>query len=112
MTLTWGLLVVAITSEVTGTLALRGSRGFSHLGPSLVVVACYVVAFVALSFVLKRGLSVAIAYAIWSAAGILVIAVIDAMFLHERFSWVQIVGMATIVVGVMALELGTRTTAA
>ena len=110
MGITWALLAVAITSEVTGTLALRGSHGFSQIAPSVLVVACYVIAFVALSFVLKRGLSVAVAYAIWSAAGILVIAVIDALFLHERFSWIQIVGMATIVVGVMALELGTRVT--
>lgn len=110
MGITWALLAVAITSEVTGTLALRGSHGFSQIGPSVLVVTCYIVAFVALSFVLKRGLSVAIAYAIWSAAGILVIAVIDAVFLHEKFSWVQILGMATIVVGVMALELGTSAT--
>lgn len=110
MTITWSLLALAITSEVTGTLALRGSRGFSQVGPSILVIACYIIAFVALSFVLKRGLSVAIAYAIWSAAGILVIAFIDAVFLHEKFSWIQILGMATIVVGVMALELGTRVT--
>lgn len=110
MGITWALLTLAISSEVTGTLALRGSRGFSQVGPSVLVVACYVVAFVALSFVLQRGLSVAIAYAIWSAAGILVIAVIDAVFLHERFSWIQILGMTTIVIGVMALELGTRGT--
>ena len=112
MTVTWALLALAITSEVTGTLALRSSHGFSHLGPSVLVVACYVIAFAALSFVLQRGLSVAIAYAIWSAVGILVIALIDAVFLHERFSWVQIIGMATIVVGVIALELGTRVTTA
>ena len=110
MAITWALLALAITSEVTGTLALRGSHGFSQVGPSVLVVACYIVAFVALSFVLQRGLSVAVAYAIWSAAGILGIAVIDAVFLHEEFSWIQILGMTTIVVGVMALELGTRAT--
>lgn len=101
------LLALAIVAEVSGTLALRWSEGFGRLVPSALVVACYVVAFVALSFVLKRGMSVAVAYAVWSAVGILAISVIGVLFLDERLNVVQVVGLVVVVCGVVTLELGT-----
>ncbi len=110
MLITYALLGVAIVSEVTGTLALRASDGFSKLGSSVVVAACYVLAFVALSFVLKRGFSVAVAYALWSAAGILAISVIGVLFLNERLTAVQVMGMTILVIGVVVLQLGTGIT--
>lgn len=110
MRLTYLLLGLAICAEVAGTLALKSSHGFSRLAPSALVVCCYVVAFVALSFVLERGMSVAVAYAIWSAVGILAIALIGMLFLHEELSWVQAAGMFIVVIGVVTLELGTTIT--
>ncbi len=109
MPLTYALLGVAICAEVTATLALRSSHGFTRLMPSAAVITCYAVAFVALSFVLQRGMSVAVAYALWSAIGIVSIAFIGVLFLHERLSWVQATGMLTVVIGVVALLLGTST---
>ena len=45
-------LAIAIVAEVIGTTALKSSEGFTRLGPSLVVAAGYLVAFVCLSLVL------------------------------------------------------------
>jgi small multidrug resistance pump len=45
----WFWLLGAILAEVTGTIALRFSEGFSRLAPSILVVVGYGVAFVALS---------------------------------------------------------------
>ena len=100
------LLALAIVAEVAGTVSLRLSEGFSKLGPSIVVVAGYGVAFTALSFVLKLGLPVAVAYAIWSAAGVALVAVIGVLFLHEGLNPVMIAGLALIIGGVVLLELG------
>ena len=108
MTLTYTLLGLAIAFEVSGTLALRQTDGFSKVAPSIAVGVCYVLAFVLLSFVLKRGLPVAVAYALWSAAGILVIAVIGWLFLDERLTFLQGLGMGLVVVGVVTVELGTQ----
>jgi small multidrug resistance pump len=105
---TYSLLGLAIAFEVSGTLALRQTNGFTRLGPGIAVAVCYVLAFVMLSFVLKRGLPVAVAYALWSAAGILVIAVIGWLFLDERLSLLQVGGLALVVIGVVAVELGTH----
>jgi multidrug transporter EmrE-like cation transporter len=66
-------LAIAIIAEVSGTLALRASESFTRLGPSLIVVIGYGLAFYCLSLTLKH-IPVGIAYAIWSGAGIVLIA--------------------------------------
>jgi small multidrug resistance pump len=99
------LLFGAITSEVTGTLALRMSNGFTRPLPSVVVVIGYVVAFGLLSQVLRRGMAVGVAYGIWSAIGVAAIAIIGAL-LGDRLSWIQVVGIVLVILGVGALEFG------
>ena len=44
--MSWLFLALAIGAEVTATLSLKASEGFSKLGPSIVVVVGYVTAFV------------------------------------------------------------------
>jgi small multidrug resistance pump len=100
------LLGLAIFAEVTGTISLKLSDGFSKLGPSIVVVAGYAVAFGALALVLKLGMPVGVAYAIWSAAGVAAIALIGALFLHERINLTMIGGLALVIGGVVLIELG------
>ena len=48
------LLVVAICSEVVGTVSLKLSEGFSKPVPSIAVVIGYAVAFTAMSAVRSR----------------------------------------------------------
>ena len=105
----YGLLVMAIAAEVTATLALRASHGFSKLAPGVLVVGGYALSFVLLSLVLQRGMDVAVVYALWSAAGIVAITLIGVLFLGEGLGALQTFGMLLIVGGVLALELGART---
>lgn len=100
------LLAFAICSEVLGTVSLKLSEGFSKIIPSVLVVLGYGAAFVALSAVLKLGLPVGVVYAMWSGAGVALVAIIGTVFLGESFSAVQVVGLALIIGGVVALELG------
>jgi len=46
---TWIILLVAILSEVIATSALKASEGFTKLGPSVLVVVGYGLAFYFLS---------------------------------------------------------------
>jgi len=103
---TYLLLAVAILAEVTGTISLQLSNGFSRLGPSLVVVVGYVISFLLLSIVLKRGLPVAVAYAVWSALGVALIAGVGVVWLDQRLSALQVLGLGLVVAGVVALEVG------
>ncbi|MGV9615203.1 DMT family transporter [Nocardia xishanensis] len=100
------LLAMAIASEVTATVSLKLSDGFTKLVPSIVVVIGYGSAFFFLSQALKRGMSIGVAYGIWSAVGVAAIAVIGVLFLNERLTLIQIGGIALVILGVLALELG------
>jgi small multidrug resistance pump len=46
---TWLILLAAIISEVIATSALKASEGFTKIGPSILVVAGYALAFYFLS---------------------------------------------------------------
>jgi len=96
----WVLLVAAIATEVAGTLALRGSDGFTKLLPSVITVAGYVASFVLLAIVLKS-LPVGIVYAIWSAVGIALVAVLGKLIFGDPVPPLAMAGMVLIVGGVV-----------
>ncbi|NEW41640.1 multidrug efflux SMR transporter [Nocardia cyriacigeorgica] len=104
--MTFLFLALAIVSEISATVSLKLSEGFTKLVPSIVVVIGYAAAFVFLSQALKRGMGVGVAYGIWSAVGVAAVAVIGALFLDERLSLVQVGGIVLVILGVVALELG------
>jgi len=104
----WIFLSVAIVSEVAATSALKASDGFSRLWPSLVVVAGYAIAFYFLSLTLKT-VPVGVAYAIWSGAGVALIALIGWAFFGQTLDMPAVIGMLLIVAGVLVLNLFSKT---
>ena len=100
------LLGGAICAEVTGTLCLRASDGFSKLPYTIVVVIGYVAAFVLLAMALDRGLALGIAYGIWAAVGVAAVAVLSVPIFGESLSAIQVGGVALVAAGVVALEAG------
>ncbi len=106
----WIYLAIAIAAEVVGTSFLRASQGFTKLVPSLMVVAGYGLAFFFLSLTLEK-IPVGIAYAVWSGAGVTLIAAIGWLFLGQKLDAAAIVGMGLIVAGVVVLNLFSKTAA-
>ncbi|MBK8314594.1 MAG: QacE family quaternary ammonium compound efflux SMR transporter [Acidobacteria bacterium] len=104
----WVFLTVAIVSEVIGTSALKSSEGFSRLWPSAIVVVAYASAFYFLSLTLKT-LPVGVAYAIWSGAGVALIALIAWVIYGQALDLPAIIGMLLIVAGVVVLNLFSTT---
>lgn len=102
----WFWLAGAILAEVTATLFLRYSAGLTRIGPTVVVLAGYGFAFYGLSQALVRGMALGVAYGVWSACGVALIAVVGAVVLGEHLTWVQVAGLVLIIGGVLALELG------
>ncbi|QFU94529.1 multidrug efflux SMR transporter [Amycolatopsis sp. YIM 10] len=100
------LLAVAIAGEVTATISLKLSEGFSKPIPSVLVVLGYGLAFLMLAQVLKAGLPIGVAYAIWAAAGVALVALIGAIFLNEGFNWTMGAGLVLVMAGVVLLEVG------
>lgn len=104
----WILLAFAIGTEIAATTALKASENFSRLGPSVVVVVGYVASFVLLARAL-RDLEVGVAYAIWSAVGTAVVAVLGIWLFGETASITKAFWIAVIVVGVIGLQLSSGT---
>lgn len=104
----WLLLAGAIASEVVATTFLKLSEGFSRLIPSVVVIVGYIAAFGLLSQALARGMDLGVAYGVWAAAGVALVAIVGAVFLGEGMTWVQVAGIALVIAGVLALELGAQ----
>ena len=101
----WLTLAGAIVVEVCATLSLRASNGFRNKKWIAPVVAGYVVAFTLLSLTLAQGMPVGIAYGVWSAAGVALVAVIAKAVFGEPLTPVMIGGIVLIIAGVLTIEL-------
>ena len=108
LTRAWGYLAVAIVAEVIATSALKATAGFTHAGPSVLVVAGYGVSFYFLSLVLET-LPVGVTYAVWSGVGILLITLIAWLVYGQALDLAAIVGLGLIVAGVVVLNLFSQT---
>ncbi len=106
----WLFLSAAILAEVVGTSALKSSEGFSKPWPSLLVVVAYGAAFFLLSLTL-RTIPVAVAYAVWSGAGIVLIALAGWLLFGQRLDAPALLGIGLIVAGVVVLNVFSRAVA-
>jgi small multidrug resistance pump len=98
------ILLLAIVSEVVGTVALKASEGFARLGPTLLVVVGYVLTFYFLGLALKQ-IPLGVAYAIWSGLGTAGAVLAGVLLWRESLSPAGVVGIALIVAGVLILNL-------
>lgn len=101
-------LAVAIISEVIGTTFMKQSEGFTKLAPSLISAAAYAIAFFCLSQTLKT-IPTGIAYAIWSGAGIVLIATVAALFQGQKLDAPAVLGMGLIIGGVIIMNVFSKT---
>ncbi len=102
--MSYGYLVIAIISEVIGTLALKASNGFTQVLPSTLCIISYIAAFYFLSLVLKH-ISVGIAYAIWAGAGVVLVSAFSAIIYKQIPDMAALIGMAFIIVGIVIINL-------
>lgn len=106
----YAYLLIAIVAEVIATSSLKAADGFTRIGPSLLVVAGYGVAFYCLSLTL-RTIPIGITYAIWSGLGIVLVSLVGWLVYQQRLDAPAVVGMALIVSGVLVLNLFSRASA-
>ena len=106
----WLFLLLATVAEVVATSALKATEGFTKLGPSLIVVVGYAVAFYFLSLSLKQ-IPIGIAYAVWAGLGIVLIALIAWVLYGQKLDLPAVIGMGLILLGVLIINLFSKTTA-
>ncbi len=97
-------LMAAIIAETIGTSALQASQQFTRLGPSVLVVLSYAIAFYLLSIPLKI-MPVGVVYAIWSGLGIVLIALAGFLVFGQTLDLAAIIGLGLIIAGVLVLHL-------
>ena len=102
----WFLLAGAITTEVAATLSLNAA--LNHPSWYIVVAAGYIGTFVFLTFCLREGMQIGVAYGIWGASGVVLAAVLSAAIFGEPLTAVMGLGMVLIISGVLTVELGSQ----
>jgi small multidrug resistance pump len=100
----WVYLVLAILSEVAGTVCMKLSAGFTKTIPSVLMWVFYAVCFAFLALTLKK-IDVGVAYAIWSGVGTALIATVGLIYFREPLTMMRAIGLITIIAGVVILNL-------
>ena len=100
----WLILGIAILLELSGTICLKLSYGFSKLAPSIGVVFFYLGSFALMAQSLKT-LEVGIVYAIWSGVGTALIAVVGILAFGESVTAFKILGLLMIIGGTFLLRV-------
>lgn len=106
----WLYLSLAIVAEVLATSALKASDNFQRLGPSLLVLLGYGLAFYLLSLTLKT-LPVGLAYALWSGVGIVLISLVAWLLFGQTLDLAALIGMGLIIAGVLIIQLFSKSLA-
>ena len=100
----------AVLSEVTATTALKFSEGFTKLVPSIVVVVGYGLSFHLLSLSLKV-IPLGTAYAMWSGIGIVLTVLVGMILWREPLDWARGLGIFLIMLGIVIINLFSRSAA-
>lgn len=101
---TYLFLTAAIVLETIATSSLKASHQFTRLWPSLVVVSGYAGSYYCLSRVLEH-MSLGVAYAIWCALGIILVALIGYLVFGQKLDLPALLGLGLIVAGVVVINL-------
>src|SRR5271169_4337233 len=103
----WIWLFLAILLEVSATILMKLSNGLTRTVPTVGMFVLYGLSFIPMTIALKE-MEIGAVYAIWSAVGTAVVAVLGVLFFHEQASTLKAVAIVLIIVGVVCLNLSTR----
>lgn len=97
-------LAIAIVGELIGTTFLKYSAGFTKLVPTLITIIAYIICFFFFSRALN-GINLNIAYATWSALGIVVATMLSVFLFREQITPMCIVGTVILIIGVVIVNI-------
>ena len=97
-------LLLAVAFEIAGTYLLKLSDGMSRRAVGAGGIVFVMGAFAALAQAIK-GMDLAVAYAVWGGAGLVITAVVGALVFGQRIRPIGWLGIVLVVAGVAALKL-------
>ena len=101
-------LAIAICSEVIATVSMKAIKGWSTPIPLLLVIVGYATAFWMLTLVV-RTIPVGVAYAVWAGMGIVMVSIAALFIYGQKLDVPAIMGMGLIVLGVVVIQLFSKT---
>jgi small multidrug resistance pump len=101
-------LAIAICAEVIATVSMKAVKGFSTPLPLVLVIVGYSIAFWMLTLVV-RSVPVGVAYAVWAGMGIVMVSVAALFIYGQKLDVPAMLGMALIVLGVVVIQLFSKT---
>ncbi|MEG5265434.1 SMR family transporter [Pseudomonas sp. JDS28PS106] len=102
------LLAIAITAEVIATTSMKAVKGLSTPLPLALVIVGYAIAFWMLILVV-RTIPVGVTYAIWSGLGIVLVSIAAFFIYGQKLDLPAMLGMGLIVLGVVVIQLFSKT---
>ncbi len=102
--LSWVFLIIAIVSEVAGTIFMKLSMGLTKVVPMIAMFVLYGISFSALALSLKT-IDVSVSYAVWSGLGTAIIAVAGYFVFGESLGFLKVASICLIIIGVVGLNV-------
>ena len=99
----WWPMAGAIAAEVTATLLLKASAGFTRPGLGVLALAGFGLALVLLASALHR-LPISVAYAVWIGVGSVVVTAAGAVLFGEHLTPAALAGIALVAAGVAVVN--------
>ncbi|MCK5720118.1 MAG: multidrug efflux SMR transporter [Thiomargarita sp.] len=103
--MSWILLIIAIVLEVSGTVCMKLSDGFTKTIPIIAMLVFYGLGLSLLALTLKV-IEIGTAYAVWSGLGTALIAGIGIIWFKEPATMIKFFSIALIIAGVIGLNIG------
>lgn len=103
----WISLLLAIFLEVAATVLMKLSNGLTRTVPTVGMFVLYGLSFIPMTIALKQ-MEIGAVYAIWSAVGTAVVAILGVVLFHEPANTLKAVAIVLIIAGVVCLDFSSR----
>lgn len=104
MILPASLLLGSVSLDLVACYCIKRSKGFKKAIWGVVGLLSIILAFVLLSFVV-RYIPLGVAYSVWGGLGVLGTVLLDRLLFNSRLGTQGMIGVACIVVGIVAMQL-------
>ncbi|MEO7420914.1 MAG: SMR family transporter [Ornithinibacter sp.] len=102
----WWWLLAAVLFQWVQVAAIRASNGLRSPSWALLTFVAMITSVGCISVALSLGLTLALAYGIWTGAGVSLAAITGAVVFGDTLDRRQTLGLALVLVGVALLQIG------
>ena len=102
--MTWMLLALGIALEVAGTISMKLAGGFLRPRAAVLMYLFYALSLTTLTYAFRQ-IDIAFGYAVWSGAGLVLIAAAGMLWFDEPATLMRLLCITLVLVGLIGLHL-------